>query len=47
VVADAKLVRSHLRVGVEEVCRVDRDLSRVSIRRPSGDGVRTEALGKH
>jgi hypothetical protein len=47
VVADAKLVRSHRRAGVEKLCRVDRDLSRVGIGRPSGDGVRTEALGKH
>jgi ArsR family transcriptional regulator len=47
VVADAKLVRSLRRVGVEELCRVDRDLSRVGIRRPSRDGVGTDALGRH
>ncbi len=35
VLADAKLVRSLRRVGVEELCRVDLDLSRVGIRRPS------------
>ncbi len=35
VVADAKLVRSLRRVGVEELCRVDLDLTRVGIRRPA------------
>ncbi|HVO13528.1 MAG TPA: metalloregulator ArsR/SmtB family transcription factor [Vicinamibacteria bacterium] len=35
VAADAKLVRSLRRVGVEELCRVDLDLSRVGIRRPA------------
>ncbi len=34
VLADAKLVRSLRRVGVEELCHVDLDLSRVGIRRP-------------
>jgi DNA-binding transcriptional ArsR family regulator len=35
VVADAKLVRSLRRVDVEELCRVELDLSRVGIRRPA------------
>jgi len=35
VVADAKLVRSVRRVDVEELCRVELDLSRVGIRRPA------------
>ncbi len=35
VVADAKLVRSLRRVEAEDLCRVDLDLSRVGIRRPS------------
>jgi arsenate reductase/ArsR family transcriptional regulator len=35
IVADAKLVRALRRVGVEELCRVDLDLSRVGIRRPT------------
>jgi DNA-binding transcriptional ArsR family regulator len=35
VAADAKLVRSLRRVDVEELCRVDLDLSRVGIRRPA------------
>ncbi len=35
VAADAKLVRSLRKVGVEELCRVDLDLSRVGIRRPA------------
>ena len=35
IVADARLVRSLRRVDVEELCRVDLDLSRVGIRRPS------------
>ncbi len=47
VVADAKLVRALRRVGVEELCRVDLDLSRVGIRRPVRDGMRTEAVGRH
>ncbi len=34
VAADAKLVRSLRKVGVEELCRVELDLSRVGIRRP-------------
>jgi len=34
-VADAKLVRSLRRVDVEELCRVELDLSRVGIRRPA------------
>jgi DNA-binding transcriptional ArsR family regulator len=35
VVADAKVVRSLRRVDVEELCRVELDLSRVGIRRPA------------
>ncbi len=35
IVADAKLVRALRRVGVEELCRVDLELSRVGIRRPT------------
>lgn len=35
VVADAKLVRALRRLGVEELCRVDLDLSRAGIRRPT------------
>jgi DNA-binding transcriptional ArsR family regulator len=35
VVADAALVRALRRVGVEELCRVEFDLSRVGIRRPA------------
>ncbi len=35
VVADAKLVRSLRRVDVEELCRVQLNLSRVGIRRPA------------
>jgi DNA-binding transcriptional ArsR family regulator len=35
VVGDAKLVRSLRRVDVEELCRVELDLSRVGIRRPA------------
>jgi DNA-binding transcriptional ArsR family regulator len=35
VAADAKLVRSLRRVDVEELCRVELDLSRVGIRRPA------------
>jgi DNA-binding transcriptional ArsR family regulator len=35
VVADAKLVRSLRRVDVEQLCRVDLDLSRIGIRRPA------------
>jgi len=34
IVADAKLVRSLRRVNVEELCRVELDLTRVGIRRP-------------
>ncbi len=37
VVADAKLVRALRRVGVEELCRVGLDLSRVGIRRPDAE----------
>jgi DNA-binding transcriptional ArsR family regulator len=36
VTADAKVVRSLRRVDVEKLCRVELDLSRVGIRRPSG-----------
>ena len=35
VVADARLVKSLRRVDVEELCRVELDLSRVGIRRPA------------
>jgi DNA-binding transcriptional ArsR family regulator len=35
VVTDAKLVRSLRRVNVEELCRVELNLSRVGIRRPA------------
>ncbi len=35
VATDAKLVRSLRKLGVEELCRVELDLSRVGIRRPA------------
>ncbi len=35
VVADAKLIRSLRKVGVEELCRAELDLARVGIRRPA------------
>jgi DNA-binding transcriptional ArsR family regulator len=38
VVADARLVRSLRRVDVEELCRVELNLSRVGIRRPAEAG---------
>jgi DNA-binding transcriptional ArsR family regulator len=38
VVADTRLVRSLRRVDVEELCRVELDLSRVGIRRPAPAG---------
>lgn len=43
VVADARLVRSLRRVDVEQLCRVDLNLSRVGIRRPAVAAVRARA----
>jgi DNA-binding transcriptional ArsR family regulator len=44
---DARVLRELRRVPVEELCRVDLDLKRLGIRRPSKrDGVRSAAAGR-
>ena len=44
--ADARLLRSLRRVGVEELCRVDLDLARLGIRRPRAAGEAARPLAR-
>jgi DNA-binding transcriptional ArsR family regulator len=44
--SDARVLRELRRVPVEELCRVDLDLKRLGIRRPTRDGARASAVGR-